>query len=534
MIGIIIIARRRFVNISSGRLAAFSIFDQTGSLPGAIFWRVGACVRRPGACFPVFSLLLDIFARLRYDKKVTKRLQSAAPFGGGEAGSDGGERALPNLFHTFSGGVYPHHRKSATRRKEIQPLPLPDRVTLPLCAPGCEPCQPMVKAGDAVREGQQIGRPPEDGVPVYASLTGRVTAVEERPRVDGTAALSVVIDREGTEGAEPLTLSWPKAPEEMSGKELLEAVRLIGVGNADGGALPLHRRLRAGMGRTELLILNGCESEPLLTADHRVMAEWPGDVISAAKLLMKLLGAQRCVIAVESNKSDAIAALQDRLPLRGGSIRVQALRAMYPQGMDKPLVYSLTGREIPLGGGPLDAGCLVVGVSAAAAVAQGLGQGTPFTHRVMTVAGSNVERPQNIWTPLGVRLEDLLQASGGCKAAPRCCVVGGPMTGREAADLALPAEGDVPGLLALGPREPFLTREHPRCLHCGRCMEVCPMHLLPLYFHLYRGHPGQLKQYHLDYCMQCGTCTYVCPARVPLADRIRQGLALLSGEEDGQ
>lgn len=434
-----------------------------------------------------------------------------------------------NRFYAFPGGVFPSHRKSATRNKPIRPLPeRPERVTLPLVLRGEAPCEPAVRPGERVLRGQLVGRPGADGTPVYASVSGVVEAVEPRPVLGGGEALSVVIRTEERE--EELRLAV-LPPEERTGPAALEAIRLLGIGQMDGHAPALHRRLRAAVGKARVLILNGCESEPLITADHRVMAEEPEAVICGARYLLDLLGAERCVIAVESNKLDAIEGLQDRLPLRGGPVRVKTLKAKYPQGMERPLVYTVTGVELAPGQSPLDAGAVVVGVSAAAAVFHGLEEGLPLLDRVVTVAGSDVARPQNLRVPLGAELNDLLRACEGCKEAPRAFLVGGPMTGREPERLDLPVTAETNALLALGPKETWGTRPNAVCLRCGRCVQACPMRLMPLYFHLYQERTDMLRAYHIETCLECGTCAYVCPAHIPLTRQIRQGKRRLEKED---
>lgn len=431
------------------------------------------------------------------------------------------------FVHNFPGGVYPSHQKSATRNKPIQKLPPPEEVVISLTPRGEAACRPQAEPGQMVARGQLIGLPEGDGTPVYASVSGRVEAVEPRPALSGGAPLSVVIRR--TEGEE-VRLPFAGKAGRMTPEQLLDAVRQLGLGEMDGHRPALHRRLREGRGRTRLLILNGCESEPLLTAVHRVMTERADQVVCGARLLLELLEAEACVIAVESNKLDAIEALRSRLPLRGGPIRVLPLKARYPQELERPLVYTCTGIELARDQSPLAAGCVVVGAAAAAAVYQGLEEGLPFLSRVVTVAGSQVERPLNLEVPLGTAMDELLKACGGCKNAPRCFVAGGPMRGTELQDLSLPLSGEYPALLALGEKEPWAAAAEPVCLRCSQCVQVCPVRLMPLYFHLYRDNPGQLARYHIQDCMECGACTYVCPAHIPITHQIRQGKALV-GEE---
>ena len=426
-----------------------------------------------------------------------------------------------NHFFGFFGGVYPRHRKSATRNKPIRDLPQPpERVVLSLAPEGEPECRPVVRPGTLVARGELIGAPSQNGTPVYASISGVVEAVEPWPAQGGGTPVSVVIRAEGNR---PEARMRVLPPEERKGGALLEAVRMIGVGQMDGHAPALHLRLQAGMGRAKVLIVNGCESEPLITADHRLMAEDPEAVIGGANYLLKLLGAERCVIAVESNKLDAIEALQDRLPLRGGAVQVHTLKAKYPQGMERPLVRAVTGVKLAPGQSPLEAGAVVAGVTAAAAVFYGVEEGIPLLDRVVTVSGSSVVRPQNLRVPLGTELNELLRACGGCKDTPRVLLSGGPMTGRELDRLDLPVTSRTNALLALGPKESWGAQPNGVCLRCGRCVQCCPMGLMPLYFHLYRGRPDQLAPYHIENCMECGTCAYVCPAHIPLTRQIRQG-----------
>ena len=302
-----------------------------------------------------------------------------------------------------------------------------------------------------------------------------------------------------------------------------DSLLIAGMG---GGAFPAYLKLHSAIGRVDALLLNGAECEPYLTADERLMEERPEAIIGGTRLLMRCLALDRAVIGVEGNKYAAVAALRKQLPLRGGDVEVRTLRARYPQGSEKQLIQKLTGRRVPTGKLPADAGCVVFNVATAAAVYDAVYDAVPLTRRVVTVAGSAVAEPKNLLVPLGTPLEDLIREAGGWCAPPDRVLAGGPMMGAAQFDLSTPVTKGTSAVLGLVAAEikPANRPEGP-CLRCGRCIEACPMGLEPVYLHLYADH-GRVRELaglHIMDCTECGACAYGCPARIRLVHSIRSG-----------
>ena len=427
------------------------------------------------------------------------------------------------MNHRFFGGVHPKGHKEATQALAVAPLPVqPTVVVLSMSQHVGPPCQPVVSLGDSVKVGQVVGEPTGLGAPIHASVSGKVVAVEARPHAGGSPVMAVVVENDGQDTpADPLPR--PGKPEELTPEQVIDIVRAAGITGMGGAGFPTHVKLSSCIGKVDTVILNGAECEPYLTADHRLMLEQTEKVIEGGRVLMRALGLQKLVIGVEANKLDAVEALKAKAP---ADVEVAALRVRYPQGAEKQLIQNITGRQVPPGGLPANVGCAVFNVATAAAVYDAVFDGKPLTHRIVTVTGKGVVHPGNFLVPLGTPMEHLVEAAGGFKGNPGRVLCGGPMMGIAQYDLAASIIKGNNGLLVMSSREYSPTPKGVlTCIHCGRCVSACPMHLVPLSFNqrFSAGRFEELEGLRIMDCIECGSCAYSCPAHIPLVQAIRAG-----------
>jgi len=425
------------------------------------------------------------------------------------------------MKHNFFGGVHPRDKKSLSRDVAIAPLSEPPvQVIIPMAMHVGEPCTPLVSPGDTVCVGQKIGSTEHLGVSVHASVSGTVTAVELRPHPDGEPVVSVVIGNDflDTPVAEPES----RNVQQLSQQELLDIVREAGIVELDGAGIPIHVKLTGAAGKVDTVIVSGAECDPYLTANYRLMTEQGSKILGGAQLICRMLDVPKATIGVEAGHMDVVQSLR-RLAQESGGAEVRPLRVRYPQGGEKQLVQTLTGRQVPPYKLPEDVGCAVFSVGTAAAVYDAVYEGKPLTHRVVTVTGEAIQKPANFWVPIGTPMEHLLREAGGCSGEPECVLTGGAMTGLPQQDLSAPVTKQVNSLVVLPADVCARTVQEPVCIRCGRCVEVCPMHLLPLYIHLYASHGRfrETERFHVADCMECGSCTYNCPGGVPLVQSVR-------------
>jgi len=418
----------------------------------------------------------------------------------------------------FRHGVHPAEAKELTRGLPIRRMPYPDEIVLPLRQHAGKPARLSVAVGDHVERGDEVGQ--ADGflsVPIHASAAGSVTGVEWWPHPDGSMAeaVRIKVDRFAPQVArERLVPRW----DGLTRAAVVQAVQAAGVVGLGGAAFPTHVKLVPPEDQPiETLIVNGAECEPYLTSDHRIMVEYPGRVHFGIQVMMHALGAARCVIGVERNKPDAIRALRETGLGRAG-VEVLPLTVKYPQGAEKMLIHAVTGREVPSGKLPAAVGVLVQNVGSVAAIAEVFETGLPLIERIVTVSGHGLRRPANLIVPVGTKLRDLLGFCEGLTAEAAQVIVGGPMMGLAQANLDAPVTKGTTGVVVLARSEARSDRIYP-CIHCGRCLDACPMFLNPaLLGDLARmGRYHEMAELHLADCMLCGSCAYVCPSNLPLA-----------------
>lgn len=418
----------------------------------------------------------------------------------------------------FSHGVHPPDTKQLTERIVIRRMPYPERVVLPIRQHAGKPAKPIVAPGDRVQRGDRIAE--ADGFvssPVHASAAGVVEEIALWPHPDGSMCPAIVIrvDRWSAQVPRPrMVPEWyTLAPDQV-----VQAVQDAGVVGLGGAAFPTHVKLAPPKDlEVHTIILNGAECEPYLTTDHRIMVEYPERVQLGVRIMMHTLGAKKAVIGVERNKPDAIARLTATLP-PDLDVTVLPLTVKYPQGAEKMLIKAVTGREVPSGRLPVNLGVVVQNVGSAASIGEVFETGLPLVERIVTVSGRGVRQPANLIVPIGTTVHDLLEMCGGVTEDAREIVFGGPMMGAAQATLDVPVMKGTTGVVVLTSKEAGVRTAYP-CIHCGRCLDACPMFLNPqMLGELARaGRYDEMQELHLSDCMLCGSCSYVCPANIPLA-----------------
>ena len=423
----------------------------------------------------------------------------------------------------FFGGIHPKDGKWYTAEKAVLDFPEPDILVIPMSQHIGAPCKPLVKKGDRVTVGQKIGDNEGLCVPVHSPVSGTVKAVEMRAHTSGTTVMSVVIenDREGKLCSEVRKRSR-EAVAKMAPEELMGIIREAGIVGMGGATFPTHVKLSSGIGKVDTIIVNASECEPYITADDRLCREYPGELLSGLQVIMKILGLKTAHIAVEDNKPQAARALRAAIDPKSGIV-VEQLSAKYPQGAEKQLIYAITGREVPSGGLPAAVGCAVFNCATCKAIHDAVFNGMPLVRRIVTVSGDIVMEPKNLMVPIGTSFNDLLEAVGHSEN-PYKVLSGGPMMGASLYDLSAPVIKGTNAVTILGKQNRY-TVEHSSCIRCGKCIDACPMHLMPvlMYKALYSGSFEEMKSTHLMDCIECGCCAYVCPACVPLVLAFRSG-----------
>ena len=426
----------------------------------------------------------------------------------------------------YYGGVHPAERKELSGHADLTRFPAPDVVTIPLSMHAGKPAEPLVKAGDHVRVGQKIGE--QAGfisAPVHASVSGTVLAVEPRRHpVLGDGVLSVVIQNDRLD-----TLDESVHPqgdiETLSPAEIVEIVKDKGIVGMGGAGFPTYVKLQPGK-PIDAVLLNGCECEPMLTADHQVLLHYADDVVYGLRAVMKAVDAPRGVIVIEDNKPDAVALLQEKTAA-WENIEVLAVRTKYPQGAEKMLIKRVLGRSVPSGGLPADAGAVVSNVSSAKAIADAIRTGMPLIERVVCVTGERVRTPGNYIVKVGTSFREILEHCGGVVGDGVTVRMGGPMMGTPQTDLDVPVIKAANGIIACETDHTAAAA----CIKCGRCADVCPMELSPLYFARYAdtGDLQGLKDQNIMDCIECRCCEYICSSKIPLVTKIREGKAAVRG-----
>jgi electron transport complex protein RnfC len=442
------------------------------------------------------------------------------------------------MANTFKRGLRLPTRKHATEGKPVELVPGPSQVVIPVNQHFGAPNVCLVKIGDAVRRGQKIAEGANPGlmtVPVHASISGVVKKIEMRPQANNAEGLCVVIEAAaGDKTADTLETEYmpPLDPFSCSKEDALARIREAGIQGMGGAGFPSHVKLSPPPGkRIDLIIADGAECEPYLTTDEAVMTEKPHLLIRGLTIVMKITGVKRAIVGMEDNKQNLIPLIEREIRLNGEAqkgnldIGIGLCRTRYPQGGEKMLITALTGREVPSGRLPMDAGCIVQNVGTLIAIAEAFDLGKPLLDRDLTISGGACRTPKNIRAPIGALLSELpaefMDIDRGRLAK---ILFGGPMMGNAVPRLDIPIQKNTSGIILMTAAETLADPEGP-CIRCSRCIRNCPCRLSPVIMN------NSLEAEDLDYavtaglldCIECGSCTYVCPARIKLVQRFRVG-----------
>ena len=427
------------------------------------------------------------------------------------------------MAFSFFGGVHPKENKFYACDVPIQEFPEPDVLVVPMSQHIGASCTPLVKKGDLVKVGQKIGDHTGLCAPVHAPVSGKVKAIEMKAHTSGTTMTSVVIENDHLQTLhEEIKPRTQEEVDALTPEALMEIIREGGIVGMGGATFPTHVKLSSAIGKVDTIIVNAGECEPYIVADDRLCREYPAELISGLKIIMKILGLNTAHIGIEDNKPEAARALRANLEAKDG-ISVDVLPAKYPQGAEKQLIYAVTGREVPSGGLPAAVGCAVFNAATCKAIHDVVYEGMPLIKRIVTVSGDIVMEPKNLLVPIGTSFNDLLEAVGHSEN-PYKVLSGGPMMGFTQYDLSVPTIKGTNAVTILGRKNRFVV-EQSACIRCGKCIDACPMKLMPvlMYKSLYSGSVEEMKGTHMMDCIECGSCAYTCPASVPLVMAFRSG-----------
>ena len=439
------------------------------------------------------------------------------------------------MAYSFKGGVHLAESKN-TATSQIKHMPAPEEVSIPLSQHIGAHCAPTVKVGDKVAKGQVIGDVTAGlGCPVHASISGTVKAIEDKYNAMGVKVAHVVIENDGENAISPDVRPYDKTLEELTFDDVVDVVRSAGISGMGGATFPTYAKIQSARGKVDTLIVNCAECEPYITANHRLLLESPEAVIGGMKLMLKVFGIPHGDLAVEDNKRDAIKVAQG-MTEETDLINVRVLKTKYPQGDERQLIYALTGRQIPAGGLPADVKCIVFNAETVASIYKAFTTGMPLVERVVTVDGDCVNTPSNVMVPIGTSYRDLVEFCGGFKCDPNKVISGGPMMGAAQWDLDAPVTKGTSALLLFSEPHPPKYEQPVACIHCGRCVSVCQMHLMPNYISMFSraGKFDLCEKYNVMSCVECGACSYICPAGVQITADNRVAKAKINEKRRAQ
>ena len=412
---------------------------------------------------------------------------------------------------TFRGGVHPAHGSKAQTQGLATRSFVSDTVRIIMNMNIGAPSQPCVAKGDHVKIGQVIGEPVGVlGLPVHASVSGEVVSVEPIPYLSEQPAMCVTIHNDFAD--EWVELHPLGSVETVDPALIIPAIKNAGICGLGGASFPTHVKLSIKPEqKCDCIIANGAECETHLTCDHRLMLENPVRVVDGLRAAMRAINVKEGIIAIEDNKPDAIEAMRKACQGREG-VRVQVLKTKYPQGGEKQLIEAVTGRQVPSGGLPIQAGVIVMNVATCAAVADAVIDGKPLVERIVTVTGA-VREPANLRLRIGTITEDIIGECGGFSGDVGKVIFGGAMTGMCAPNTSIPIAKATGGILVLDTQDAASVEEGP-CLRCGKCVEVCPIGLHPLKIKIAADADriDECKRLHVMDCTLCGSCSFICPA----------------------
>jgi electron transport complex protein RnfC len=423
---------------------------------------------------------------------------------------------------TFRGGIHPPDKKELSGRSPITEAKAPKIVVIPLSQHAGAPCKPLVSIGQEVKKGELMGEPGGFvSAPVHSSVSGKVIAIGEFQNAMGRMVNSVVIENDMKD--EWAALKDSPDYMNLSSAELKEKIKAAGIVGLGGAAFPTAVKLSPPKEKPiDAVLINGAECEPYLTADYRLMLEKPKEIVEGLKILMKVLDVRKGYIGIENNKPDAVAKMKEAVAGEQ-DITVLDLEVKYPQGAEKMLIKAILGREVPARGLPMDVGVVVQNVGTALAIYEAARYGKPLIERVVTVTGEGIKEPKNLMVRVGTKIAELIDECGGFKEEVAKVIAGGPMMGFALSSLDVPVTKGTSGILVLPEEGVAHAEDFGPCIRCGRCIDVCPMGLMPSMLSILseRGHYEEAKEYNLFDCFECGSCAFVCPSKRPVVQLVR-------------
>ncbi|GAB1147464.1 TPA: electron transport complex subunit RsxC [Shewanella algae] len=430
----------------------------------------------------------------------------------------------------LTGGIHPPQMKNLSNGSPIGRLPLASEFLLPVPQVG-DSAVLEVKVGDRVLKGQALTRGLSAMyLAVHAPTSGIIRAIEQRPSNHPSAlpVLTCVLEADGQDQAIDFDLQDIAA---LSREQILSRIRQAGIAGLGGAMFPAHIKLNPAS-EIELLLINGVECEPYISADDRLMREHAREILDGIEIVHGLLNPKRVIIAIEDNKPEAVQAMQqalDSCQLPKGSIRITVIPTKYPSGGEKQLIQIITGQEVPSGAIPAQLGIVVHNVGTAFAIREAVCLGKPLIERVVTVTGGNIPKPGNYWVPLGTPIAHILEQSGFTPSGQDTVIIGGPMMGHTLPLIKVPLLKGSNCILVPSASEISPPAEEKACIRCGECAQVCPASLLPqqLYWHSKAEEYDKASAYNLRDCIECGCCSYVCPSDIPLVEYYRVAKAAI-------
>jgi Na+-translocating ferredoxin:NAD+ oxidoreductase subunit C len=427
-------------------------------------------------------------------------------------------------LQAFRGGIHPPEHKSQAH--QLDSFPLPADLFIPLAQHIGKPAKLLVKKGEMVEAGQVLAEASAFvSLPIHAPVAAKVQAIVMRPALSGRPEQMVHLRlKEGV--GETFVPPRVFAPLDLqaTAEALQKRAREAGIAGQGGAAFPMCVKLNPPKEKNvQLLLVNACECEPFLTRDDRLMQDRAQSLMQAVRLTARAMGLHKCIIGIEDNKPESIAQLQEACKtVTSIEVSVLALPTRYPQGAEKMLIRAATGREVPEGGLPMDVGCAIQNVGTLLAFRDACIEGMPACSATLSLDGDGIERARNLLVPIGTTLADILASCGPLPEGDHLLIAGGPMMGSAQQDLGAPVVKACSGLLLMKAQTFHQARA---CLRCGKCVDACPMGLLPAQItrrvEVLQGEG--IESMHLGSCMECGCCAYVCPSDRPLVQWLREG-----------
>jgi len=439
---------------------------------------------------------------------------------------------------TFARGVHPPQKKAFSSDAAIEIMPTPEKVVLPLLQHIGGACTPVVKPKQEVAFGDRVGKGEAFvSASLHAPMNGVIQKMEVVTLANGRHVQAIAIRSQGEQlSGQALWDSlfggkWPqKSYQAMDPEKISDAIHAAGIVGLGGAAFPTHVKITPDENKPiHTLIVNGCECEPYLTTDYRLMVEAPEAIVAGTMLAVRAVGAQKAFIGVENNKLEAIASL--RRAAAGAGIKIAVVKTKYPQGSEKHLIKAVLDSEVPLGGLPSDVGVVMTNVATVTSVARAVMRDIPLTHRVVSITGGGIVQPKNLLVPVGIQIGELIEFCGGLRKTAARMVAGGPMMGFAFTNPKTPVTKGTSGVTVLTHAE-IRKVNQTVCIRCGRCADVCPMNLVPTKI----ATAARLKElnlarnYNIMACFECGSCAHICPAGLPLVQYIRMGKSLIAAE----